>query len=195
MLLTAFEPFDDTDLNSSLEALRRLIRRDRGAVREHLVLPVRYGDDAVLVEQSLRRRTPRAVLHLGQGHGAAVSVERIGINLRVDRVGDRVVHRAILPGAPAAYRSTIPVDAIVTALVDAGIPVADSAYAGAYLCNHVLYRTLHYAAIHRLHIPIGFIHLPLLPAQAGRRRPRAPALELDIMVAALEQAIGVILGG
>ena len=69
---------------------------------------------------------------------------------------------------PVAYRSSLPVDAIVEALRARGIPAAASRDAGGFLCNHVFY-VLMRALAERTGVRGGFVHVPLLPEQALER--------------------------
>ena len=93
-LLTAFEPFDGTPWNASLEGCRAfLAARERGGGPAGLdlhfeVLPVEYGADTVAVEHALAAFTreggpPDVILHTGQAAGAReVRVERLAVNVR-----------------------------------------------------------------------------------------------------------------
>ena len=79
--------------------------------------------------------------------GVHVSLERIAINCddaRIpDNAGNAPVDEPVVPGAPAAYFSTLPVKAALAALGAAGIPAEVSQTAGTYVCNHVFYGLMH----------------------------------------------------
>jgi pyroglutamyl-peptidase len=197
LLITAFEPFDGTGLNSSLETLRAyLVGPGRtlpsGAVAT-AILPVAYDADTPLVEAALAEHRPAVILHLGQTGGEAAAVERIAVNLKLLGEGPSRRLEEILPGGPAAYRSTWPVPAaeLAAAMRAAGCPAAESAHAGTYLCNHVLYRSLHRAAASPGPAPAaGFLHLPRLPEQAQRLGKPIPTLPLPTLVAGLSAVVG-----
>lgn len=210
LLLTAFEPFDDTGINSSQEVLNEFMRRHGESLPvASAILPVEYDADfATALEFVVRHGAKRSavsdgtpfhsvpdykLLHLGQTGGSVVAVERIGINLKIVREGERSTHVHILDDAPPAYFATIPVDDIVTAMRAVDVPAEGSAHAGTYLCNHVLFRSLHHAATQGLHIPIGFIHLPRLPEQAEKLGREIPTLPLETMVRGVEAAANVII--
>ena len=127
------------------------------------------------VEEYLRaaieRADPDVVIALGQADGRArITVERVALNadeataIDNDQVpgGSRIVE-----DGPVGYWSTLPVDELVDALREAGIPAAPSRDAGGYLCNHTFYRLMHLAATERPELRAGFVHVPVLPEQTA----------------------------
>ena len=96
-----------------------------------------------------------------------------------DNAGQQPIDEAVVPGAAAAYFSTLPIKAIVAALRGAGAPAAVSPSAGSDVCNHVFFGLQH--ALVGSSVRSGFMHLPLLPEQAARA-PGEPSLELATMV-------------
>jgi len=172
VLLTAFEPFDGTGLNSSREACRAFL--DSTSAREwdlrFVELLVEYGKDTEAVAAALADRPADLLLHTGQASNAAeVRVERLAVNLRYrDRRRQRGGHRPILPDGPGSLSATIPVASVAAAIRTTGLPAVVSHDAGIYLCNHVLYRSLHDWSAGMDGQPgprVGFLHLPPLPAQ------------------------------
>ncbi len=194
LLLTAFEPFDGTGINSSQEVLNEFMRRHGEMLPvASAILPVEYDADFAMAWQVAEAVQPQAVLHLGQTGGNVVAVERIGINLKIVREGEKSTHVRILDDAPPAYFATIPVDDIVAAMLAANVPAEGSAHAGTYMCNHILFRSLHHAATQGLDVPIGFLHLPRLPKQAEKLEREIPTLPLETIVRGVESAINVII--
>ncbi len=59
---------------------------------------------------------------------------------------------------PATYHSTLPISEIVELLTNVKFNAAASDSAGEFLCNYVMYTTLHHIATHQLPIRAGFIH-------------------------------------
>jgi len=194
LLLTAFEPFDGTGINSSQAVLNEFMRRHGESLPiASAILPVEYNADFAAAWQAVEEVQPQAILHLGQTGGNVVAVERIGINLKIVREGERSTHVRILDDAPPAYFATIPVDDIVAAMRAADVLAEGSAHAGTYMCNHLLFRSLHHAAMQGLNMPIGFIHLPRLPEQAEKLGREIPTLPLETMVRGVETAVNVIM--
>jgi pyroglutamyl-peptidase len=140
---------------------------------------------------------PRLVLCIGQAGGRAeVTPERIAINIDDGRVADNAGRQPIdvpvVPGAPAAYFSTLPIKAIVRDLRAAGVPASVSNSAGTFVCNHIFYGLMHRIVTHPVaglpDLRGGFIHIPYLPDQAARF-PGAPSMSLDTLVQALRIAV------
>ncbi len=191
LLVTGFEPFGGETVNPSWEAVKAL-PQNIGPWRLHkLCLPVVYGKAGALAWEAARRLSADGILCVGQAGGRdAVTPETLAINLRysalADNDGVRLEDVPVVPGGPAAYFSTAPVAAMVEAIHAAGVPARRSLSAGGYVCNDLLYTLLH--RFRDGQIPIGFLHIPYLPSQAGENRPSLP---LEQAVAALTAAIGV----
>lgn len=168
-LLTAFEPFDGTGLNASLEGCRLFLERWREEFDlRFAVLPVEYGPDVTAVEAALAAFPPggpEVILHTGQATGAAeVRVERLAVNVRYGEDG-KDSQQWIDPLGEIAHVSTLPVDALAAAIRAEGIPCVVSNHAGIYLCNHALYHSLRRAIAAGSRTRIGFLHVPCLPEQ------------------------------
>jgi pyroglutamyl-peptidase len=192
LLLTAFEPFDSTGINSSLEVLNEFMRQYAESLPvASAILPVEYDADFAAAWRAVAEVQPQAIVHLGQTGGRVVAVERIGINLKIAQSQ----HARILDDAPPACFATVPVDDIIAAMTTADVPVEGSAHAGTFLCNHILFRSLHHAATQGLDVPIGFIHLPRLPEQAEMLGREIPTLPLETMVRGLEAVVRVLMRG
>lgn len=198
LLLTAFEPFDDSGINSSLEACHAFLRGGPGDVR-FLTLPVVYGEDTRRMEEALAEESADAILHCGQSGGGVVCVERFALNWRyaaspLEQVRAGCAEHYALEAGPAAYFATWDADAVVAALRAAEVPARASAHAGVYLCNHVLYHSLHRAAHQPAPPRVGFLHLPRLPEQLSEeeRHAEAPSLPLATLQQAVEIACAVL---
>ncbi len=172
LLLTAFEPFDETGVNSSERTLAAVKKRGvRGGQLACRILPVDQQKAPAALIAAVDRLRPDAVICLGQSaRRSAISIERIAINLldfrKPDNAGRKFTDRPIVRGGPAAYFTTLPVRAMWRAVRRAKVPVELSQDAGSYLCNQVTYVLLHHAAMHHEILLAGFIHLPSLPEQA-----------------------------
>jgi len=189
LLLTAFEEFDGSGRNASLVALRAFLERNPARPVASAVLPVRYDADTAAVELMLRTHPIRTILHLGQARRPAPSLERVAVNFRTD--ADRLV--PILADAPPAYRATIPFDEVLDAIRAAGLPAEDSAHAGTFLCNHVMYRSLHREALAGTGRRVGFLHLPRLPEQITGSATPEVGMPLEQTVRAVEAAVLALL--
>jgi pyroglutamyl-peptidase len=189
VLLTGFEPFDESTVNPSWQAVRLAAKTPPDGVSlTTALLPVVFGDAIERLRTAVDEADPDVVVCVGQAGGrAGVTVERIAINLddaRIpDNAGRRPVDETIVNGGPAAYFATLPVKACVAAVRDAGLPASVSHTAGTFVCNHIFYGLMHLIATERPRTRGGFVHVPYLPEQvtAGDQ----PALPAPVIAAAL----------
>jgi pyroglutamyl-peptidase len=184
VLVTGFEPFGGADVNASQKLVEALASEPpAGLELATAVLPVAWARAADELARALEREQPELVVCFGQADGCAqVQVERFALNLDdgADDTGE--TRRAeISADGPVAYRSALPVDAVVDALRAEGIPAAASRDAGGSLCNHVFYVLMQTLA-GRDGVRGGFVHVPLLPEQALDRA--TPTLPLATLVQA-----------
>ncbi len=183
VLLTSFEPFEGRSLNSSLEVGRALAERPPdGVLLDWLVLPVVAGTCLERAWERVERHAPALVLALGQAAGTdALHVEQQAVNVHdfviPDNAGNQPRRQFIHLDGPAFYPTTAPARRMVEAMRRRDIPARLSVSAGTYVCNHLLYGLLHRAARLKRPHQTGFIHLPLLPEQAGASGGHAVALE------------------
>jgi pyroglutamyl-peptidase len=191
VLLTGFEPFGGDAANPSGDAVRAVAERWSGpAELITAVLPVTFADAGARMRELIAAHDPDIVIASGlAGNRAAVSVERVAVNLvdaRIpDNAGAQPIDEPSAPSAPAGYFATLPVKAIAAAVGDAGIPAALSHSAGTFVCNHVMFAALDEAS-GRDGVRAGFIHVPWDAASAPRG---APSLPLADITRALEVAV------
>jgi len=193
ILLTGFEPFGGETTNPSWEVAVRFAEVKVGPFE---VTPLRLPVDCKLaaraVKAAIGRLKPVAVVGLGQAGGRpAITIEKIAINLADERAeresGERVEGRAVVRGAPDAYFARLPIAKMIEAIARRGIPAAISLSAGAYVCNTVMYTTLHELR-RRPEVPAGFIHLPFEAAQATHHASSA-SMGLELMHKGVEAAL------
>ena len=215
ILVTGFETFAEFKTNASQVVVEHLAEYTaRGPVASRLyalhtdVLPVAGRVAPARLVERLEQLQPDIVLCLGIARVEQINVERVAVNLcdyRIpDRDGNQRIDEPIVEDGPTAYFSSLPVRAIVHACHEAGIPASISLTAGAYLCNEVFYTLRHWQ--NSRHDPSrrvagagattpgisaigGFIHLPLLPAEAARQSRPTPSMPLDLQLEAIAIAI------
>ncbi len=200
LLVTGFDAFGGDGRNPSAEVLASLLADPPVAGLVGEVLPVVFAAAGPRVERLLAEHTPAAWVGLGlHGRARSVVLERRAANVDdaglADNAGDVRRGVPIDPAGPAWRPATVPWDAVAAALTAAGLPVAFSDSAGAFLCNHVFYRAA--AAADRL-VPtpaVGFIHLPW-PADWPRSGGAPPehGLRFDDLRRAMVVALQVIAG-
>jgi pyroglutamyl-peptidase len=195
VLLTGFDPFGGEALNPSWLAVQAL--QGRRIVGHRVVaaqLPTVFGTAPRQLQDLLKQHRPALVICVGQAGGrAALSLERVAINLDDARIADNAtaqpIDTPVVPGGPAAYFTTLPVKAMRAALQRQGIAAEVSQTAGTFVCNHVFYGLMHALATRRgfRRTRGGFVHVPWLPEQG------TPSMALEDMVAGLRLAIRVAL--
>jgi pyroglutamyl-peptidase len=201
ILLTGFEPFGTYKDNPSAEVAETLHGRAVGGETVHsAVLPVHHARAAARIAELVRETAPRAIVHLGLASGRArIALERLAVNVMDFEIADNAGYRATgepcVADGPAAYFSTLPLEAMREALTAEGIPAYLSSTAGTYLCNQTFYTTRHVIASERLDIPAGFIHLPLSPAMVVASGLDQPSMDIPLMVRAIEIALRVVSAG
>ena len=193
LLVTGFEPFAGELVNPSWLVARALDgERVAGARIVAARLPCAFG---AALDGALARSAPQLVLALGQAGGRSdFSIERVAINVDDARIPDNAgaspVDEPVVGGAPAAYFASLPIKAMVAALLESGFPASVSQTAGTFVCNHVFFGLMHRLQ-GRPGVRGGFMHLPLLPEQAARRpaTPHLPSLPLATLVAGTRIAL------
>ena len=195
VLVTGFDPFGGSTVNPSWDAIHAL--HGRTVAGRELVggeLPTVFGRSIERLAELMAQHQPELVVCTGQAGGrAAISLERVAINVNdariPDNLGAKPIDVPIIPDGPAAYFTSLPIKAMLQALLDAGINAEVSQTAGTFVCNHVFYGLMHLLAQPQWQgTRGGLVHVPWLPQQGQ------PSMRLDELVAGLELAIGVALG-
>lgn len=205
ILVTGFEPFNGGTINPSEQIVQHLAAPE-GVTLIKKILPVEFEKSAIHLKELFCEHQPDIVLSIGQAGGRAeISIERVAINVdcvkssngrRIlpDNAGASPVDKAIAADGAPAYFATLPLWKMVEAIQEKGIPAGVSNTAGTYVCNHVMYVSLHQAAVHYPQMKAGFIHVPFLPEQIAHRedKERLAAMPLEDMVRALQAVLEVL---
>lgn len=171
-LITGFEAFLSRKRNPSMEVLPLIEKACQTFEIKTLVLPVVFDEVFEQVKHEIDVFQPDVVLHLGLAENRnKIALERVAINVSdargADNKGQMPSDEQIIKTGENAYFSTIPLRQYEQALLKEGIPAYISNSTGTYVCNNLLYHTLHYAKTMQLdNLQAGFIHLPLMKEQA-----------------------------
>jgi len=195
VLVTGFDPFGGDAVNPSWMAAQALHGRE---VESHRVvsvqLPTVFGRSLEVLREALERHRPSLVLGTGQAGGrGALSLERVAINVNDARIADNAraqpVDTPVIAGGPDAYFTTLPIKAMLKALLAEGINAEVSQTAGTFVCNHVFYGLMHALATQPelRQTRGGFVHVPWLPQQGQ------PSMGLDGIARGLRVAIACAL--
>ena len=212
MLLTGFESYGGRSLNPADQVVKQLDGAEICGIRVNgRTLPVDYQGLRPRITRLIEDTQPRAVICLGLWPGTPMlRLERIAVNIADFEIPDNVGHMTrgpVVEGGAEAYRSTLPIHAILDRLLAAGIPARLSGSAGTYLCNALMYHALRACAEHAPGVPCGFIHLPYLPEQVAslllqmrewakvelHQRADLASMALDVQIEAVRLAIATTL--
>ena len=193
ILVTGFEPFGGESRNPSAEAVEALPDGVGAIELVKLILPVERFAAADAVMAAVEEHRPDAILSVGQAGGrAAVSVERVAVNLDDYRIedngGNRPVDEPVVPGGPDAYFTNVNVPGMAKAIRDAGVPAEQSLSAGSFVCNHLMYSVRHRLEEQGLSTKFCFIHIPYLPEQV-LTKPGQPSMSMELIRKALDVAV------
>jgi pyroglutamyl-peptidase len=196
ILVTGFDPFGGEPINPSWEAVRRLPDAVKSIEIIKAQIPTSFGRSADVVRAAILEHDPDVVICIGQAGGQlAISAERVASNVSEGRIpdndGKQPIDTRIRADGPAAYFTSLPVEAMVTAMKKTGIPAVVSNNAGAYVCNHLMYQVLYMIDHEFPGKRGGFVHVPYAPQQVVNK-PGQPALGIDEMATALAASIGAI---
>ncbi len=187
VLLTGFEPFNNARLNPSGELVNRVEPNSvAGALITTAVLPVIYKESASTLLSLIHEQDPDVVICFGQAEGRiSITPERFAVNLNdaaiADNSGEKRVNQRISSDSPTAFESTLPVNELVSALKEKGIPAAASLTAGAFVCNHIFYEMQ--KELEGSGKVSGFVHVPLMTEQQDDS-PGLFTMDLKLMVSA-----------
>ncbi|MFS8652668.1 MAG: pyroglutamyl-peptidase I [Caldibacillus sp.] len=196
ILVTGFDPFGGDQTNPAIEAVKRLPDEIKGAKIIKLEIPTVFGKSAEVVEAAMEKENPDYVVHIGQAGGRyGITPERVAINIDDARIhdneGNQPIDQVIQPNGENAYFSQLPIKAMVTYMKKIGLPASVSNTAGTFVCNHIMYQSLHLTHTKFPNTKAGFIHVPFLPEQVVDR-PETPSMSLDDIVKGLTAAIEAI---
>jgi pyroglutamyl-peptidase len=189
-LVTGFEAFGGARANASYAAVARLPSRIAALDIVTAQLPTSYARSGAALIREIERVEPALVLCVGEaGERHELNVERVAINVQDARLADndgaQPIDVPVVKAAPAAYFATLPVRAIHDALIAAHLPATLSNSAGTFVCNHVFYTLMHFAAMTQSKLSGGFLHVP-----AWREEGNA-AMMLDDIVRGIVIALEV----
>jgi len=195
VLVTGFDPFGGAKVNPSWEAVHAL----HGTMVDghQLVgaeIPTVFDRSLEVLRELIRIHQPRLIVCTGQAAGrSAISLERVAINVNDARIRDNAgrkpIDTPVIPGAPAAYFTKLPIKAMLTGLLEAGVNAEVSQTAGTFVCNHVFFGLMHELATNPgcRDVRGGLIHVPWLPEQGQ------PSMRVSEIVEGLRLGIEIAL--
>jgi pyroglutamyl-peptidase len=152
--------------------------------------PVEFSVARKCLERDLHAYEFDYALHVGQAERAdGVQLEAIAVNVAGESEQLPEEFKSLIPGGPVAYRTDLPLANWARQLRDAGIPATVAYHAGTYLCNALLYLSVHFAQTLQVPTRATFVHLPLATSQGMNDGKGRPSLPSDIAAAALRMIL------
>jgi pyroglutamyl-peptidase len=194
VLVTGFDPFGGDKVNPAYEAVKKMPDEIAGAEIIKLEIPTVFGKSGAVLKEAIQQHQPEVVICVGQAGGrAAVSMERVAINLAEARIpdneGNQPFDTALEEDGETAYFTSLPIKAMVKNINDHGLPAYISYTAGTFVCNDIMYRLLYMIDKEFPTIRGGFIHVPFSPDQVIDRPVGTPAMSLEDIAASLTYAV------
>ncbi len=191
VLVSGFEPFNNSGLNPSEEIVKMLPDKIGEAEIVKAYLPVSYFHSFDELRKIIDKVHPDAVICLGLANGRkAITPERIAINMNsasiADNDGVKYIDDPIRRDGKCAYFSTLPIREMVEAMSEV-VPATISNTAGTYVCNNIMFKVLEYVDHN---CKAGFIHVPMMKGMKNDKD--FYELEIEKMTEAIIKAIEVI---
>jgi pyroglutamyl-peptidase len=127
VLVTGFDPFGGDKVNPAYEAVKKMPDEIAGAEIIKLEIPTVFGKSGAVLKEAIQQHQPEVVICVGQAGGrAAVSMERVAINLAEARIpdneGNQPFDTALEEDGETAYFTSLPIKAMVKNINDHGLP-------------------------------------------------------------------------
>ncbi|NWL86708.1 MULTISPECIES: pyroglutamyl-peptidase I [unclassified Paenibacillus] len=194
VLVTGFDPFGGDKVNPAYEAVKRIPELLAGAEIIKLEVPTVFRESGEVLKQAIKKHRPEIVICVGQAGGrAAVSLERVAINLAEARIpdnkGNQPFDTKLEEDGETAYFTSLPIKAMCRRIQEHGLPAYISYTAGTFVCNDIMYRLLYMIDREFPEIRGGFIHVPFSPDQVITRPVGTPSMSLSDIAQSLTYAV------
>ncbi len=195
VLITGFSPFWGHQQNVSQMAVERLNHAGCYLFQTiACILPTSFRRAPQLLQEKITKLRPDIILSLGLLENiSAFRFEKIGLNvnhaIQSDIDGDQPIHQCISGDGPLAYEVNLPYDPLVKQIKEAGLPVEISYHAETFVCNHLIYTTLHLINTNKLPVLFGFIHLPRTPEDVKLLPLGTPCMSFETIIEGLDKVL------
>lgn len=162
ILLTAFEPFNSKETNTSKDIL------DKITIEEiiKVVLPVSYQRSISELKKAIDDNKPDIVISLGEANRSKnIEIEKYSVNIihsySPDNDGVIKLNEPIIPDYFEIMSTNTDVYDLTLRLRVDNLPVVMSSSAGSYVCNLIMFMGIYFQRIGLLKKTL-FIHVPHL---------------------------------
>lgn len=161
VLVSAFEPFGGSSVNSSQQVLKEIEKNSPKNLELYFVadVPVVFDEAYSHLKPHIQKFVPDAIVALGQAEGRpCVTVESVAYNWMhgKDNRGFSAEKQKIDSKAKSFLRSGLSANKLVSAANQAGLTCEISLTPGSFVCNRLMFDLLRFES----HIPSGFVHIP-----------------------------------
>ena len=194
VLVTGFDPFGGDKVNPAYEAVKLIPEEVAGAKIIKLEIPTVFAESGVVLKEAMKKEQPDIVICVGQAGGrAAVSLERVAINLAEARIpdnkGNQPLGVKLEEDGENAYFTSLPIKAMMKNIQNHGLPAYISYTAGTFVCNDIMYRLLYTIEREFPKVRGGFIHVPFAPTQVINRPVDTASMPIQTIADSLTYAI------
>jgi pyroglutamyl-peptidase len=196
ILVQGFGPFGRFPTNPSELLVRALAARASDGLHTE-VLETTAARVAEAVPALMAEHRPEVWLGVGLAAGRpSLSIEAVAVNLGCWETDDpendseQWPRRPVSGDGPAAYLTSLPVQEILGAWREAGIPGYLSNSAGTYLCNMSFYLATQAAERLGTGCLVGFLHVPQLPGEVTQPASE-PSMSFALQQAGLDTVLDV----
>ena len=194
VLVTGFDPFGGDKVNPAYEAVKLIPEEVAGAKIIKLEIPTVFAESGIVLKEAMKKEQPNIVICVGQAGGrAAVSLERVAINLAEARIpdnkGNQPIGVKLEEDGETAYFTSLPIKAMMKNIQKHGLPAYISYTAGTFVCNDIMYRLLYMIEREFPKVKGGFIHVPFEPTQVIERPVDTASMTIQAIADSLMYAI------
>ncbi|MHC5226812.1 pyroglutamyl-peptidase I [Enterococcus sp. LJL99] len=194
VLVTGFDPFGGDKVNPAYEAVKLIPEEVAGAKIIKLEIPTVFAESGDVLKAAMKKEQPDIVICVGQAGGrAAVSLERVAINLAEARIpdnkGNQPIGVKLEEDGETAYFTSLPIKAMMKNIQEHGLPAYISYTAGTFVCNDIMYRLLYTIEREFPKVKGGFIHVPFEPTQVIDRPVGTASMPIQTIADSLTYAI------
>lgn len=194
VLVTGFDPFGGDKVNPAYEAVKLIPEEVAGAKIIKVEIPTVFAESGDVLKAAMKKEQPDIVICVGQAGGrAAVSLERVAINLAEARIpdnkGNQPIGVKLEEDGETAYFTSLPIKAMMKNIQEHGLPAYISYTAGTFVCNDIMYRLLYTIEREFPKVKGGFIHVPFEPTQVINRPVGTASMPIQTIADSLTYAI------
>ena len=197
VIVHAVGPFDTDEMHLPRDLVHALGERELPGVKVD-VPPTSRERALEEIPRLIADYRPSAWIGVGlASNRVSLSLEAVAVNLRSwaadeaqpEGPGDDTQGRAT--DGPAAYMTTVPVDDVLAAWGESGVPGYLSLNASSYTCNLSYYAAAHGVAELGLDCKVGFLNVPRVPQMLTEPKVQS-SVSMDLQLQGLTDLVSAV---